>query len=392
MHNSVHLLRWVRMIAAPDTVIVVFSVYIADPMTTEGIPSIGLSEMHSALAPGVYMVRVGDISGPGRLIRDRLRGYRPWKHSFLGMTIMASPVRLEECIRRFQPHLIHSMEVQLAGYLCLETARRMGRQFPRWLLSNWGSDIALFRKLPEHQARLRAVCARMDFYLAECARDRAVARALGYRGPDLPIVPASGGAEINALSAMVEKPPSRRRTILVKGYHGWSGRSLLVLSAIQLARDALRGFAIRVPLGSPLIEEWARRLRESGLDVACEPYVQNHLDAFRRLADARIMVGVGISDGISTTLLEAMVAGAFPIQASSACADEWIECGRTGYIVSPYDTRELATRLARAATDDNLVDAAAPSNHAVAAVRWDIARNAETVRGIYATAIATAGH
>jgi hypothetical protein len=41
----------------------------------------------------------------------------------LAETVAAAPGRLRECIERFEPELVHSMEVQLAGYLYLETAQ-----------------------------------------------------------------------------------------------------------------------------------------------------------------------------------------------------------------------------------------------------------------------------
>jgi glycosyltransferase involved in cell wall biosynthesis len=52
------------------------------------------------------------------------------------------------------------------------------------------------------------------------------------------------------------------------------------------------------------------------------------LDLF---ASSRIYVGISLSDGISTSLLEAMAMGAFPIQTSTACVDEWFADGVSGY-------------------------------------------------------------
>jgi len=63
---------------------------------------------------------------------------------------------------------------------------------------------------------------------------------------------------------------------------------------------------------------------------------------------ARIYIGLSISDAISTSLLEAMVMGAFPIQSCTACADEWIEDGKSGFIVPPEDPHVIAEAIRRA--------------------------------------------
>jgi glycosyltransferase involved in cell wall biosynthesis len=91
-----------------------------------------------------------------------------------------------------------------------------------------------------------------------------------------------------------------------------------------------------------------------------------------RLYDrSRIYIGLSISDGISTSLLEAMAMGAFPIQSCTACADEWFADGQSGFIVPPEDPQAIAEALRRALTDDLLVDRAAEINARTIAQRLD---------------------
>ena len=384
MHTSIHVARWLRMVQRPGSTLLLFPVYVQDVELPAGLKYISLSEISRRLEPGIWVVRSSDIDRHGDAYVDRIYAHRRWPHSFLGDATLAAPGRLRECIKRFAPSLVHSMEVQLAGYLCLETARRMRRRFPPWILSNWGSDIALFRKLADHQGRIRSVCERIDYYMAECARDQQVARDNGYRGPTLPVMPASGGVDVAALASRVRAPPSQRRTILVKGYHGWSGRGLLALSAVALAHRCLAGYRIEVPLASSAVQSWVEKMRaELSLDIQVAPYVADHEHAIDRLARARAVVGVGISDGISTTLLESMAVGTFPIQSSTACADEWIECGRGGFVVSPWDTGAIADAIFRAVTDDDLVDGAAAVNLRTVTSRWSAAVNGAKVWEIY---------
>ena len=94
----------------------------------------------------------------------------------------------------------------------------------------------------------------------------------------------------------------------------------------------------------------------------------------RRFGAARIHVGLSISDGISQSLIESMVMGAFPIQSCTACANEWIENGKSGFLVPPEDPYRVAEVLRCALTDDHLVDQAAILNAETAQQRLAYAR------------------
>ena len=63
--------------------------------------------------------------------------------------------------------------------------------------------------------------------------------------------------------------------------------------------------------------------------------------------------------------------GAFPIQSSTACADEWVEDGKSGFIVPPEDPQAVAEAIRRALGDDDLVNQAAEINLQVAKRRLD---------------------
>ncbi|NBY44833.1 MAG: glycosyltransferase family 1 protein [Acidimicrobiia bacterium] len=86
---------------------------------------------------------------------------------------------------------------------------------------------------------------------------------------------------------------------------------------------------------------------------------------------ARIYVGISLSDGISVSLQEAMVCGAFPIQTDTSCASEWIVNEKSGFIVSPNDHDRLVEAIQIALENDDLVDSAAEINYEVARKRLD---------------------
>ena len=390
MHNSVHLARWINMMRGSFARFVVLPVYIENPAPElrPWSPVASRSDVE-ALGPGevgIFQFTKSDAQRHVAWYADRAAG-RLFPSS-LGLETNPSLIQTDElvaAIRTLQPDIVHTMEVQLAGYLALGAKRYLGNAMPPWLLSNWGSDIYLYHRLPEHRPIVLELVQAVDGYLAECRRDVQLVRRLGLKGHVFDPMPASGGIDFSTVPALNRlTPPSRRSTILVKGYHGWSGRGMHILSALHLAAPALRGHRIRVQFCSAAMLEMMRAMAESdGLDIAPVPYAPTHEEALSRIADARIVVGIGISDGIGTTLLEAMCYGAFPIKATTSCACEWIRNGRDGIIVDPHDVKSLAEAIVRAALDDALVDAAAPRNRACVEERWDVGRNNAAGQSIY---------
>lgn len=393
MSSSIHTARWLNMVQGHGLRIVLLPIF-QEPLVAEINGKLVRTAADVAALTdrdiGVFDLNSVASSEVDKL--DRQMGYSPWSSSTIPAIALTRPAHLHAAIRLVQPALLHSMEVQFAGYLCAATKRMMGGDFPLWLLGNWGSDIFLYRKIPEHQPRLAEIAQTIDAYIAECQRDVGIVRELGFRGPVLPPMPASGGMAFNRLPNLQSLPkPSTRREILIKGYHGWSGRGLHILNALHLAAPALRHFRIRITLAGEQVAAAAARMAEwDGLDIVCEPFLNDHGAALQRLSTARMVIGLGISDGISTTLLEAMTMGALPIQGSGSCGCEWIKPGRTGFIVSPHDIQSLKDAIIRVATDDALVDEAAVVNRRVVEERWNAAVNGAAAADAYQALIATA--
>ena len=183
---------------------------------------------------------------------------------------------------------------------------------------------------------------------------------------------------------MPRTSPSERNVILIKGYHGWSGRAMHVLSALLLAAPQIRRFRVQVVLASDEVAAMAREVaRITTLEIQVEGWSNDRQVALQRTANARIAIGIGISDGIGTSFLEAMALGAFPIAATTACACEWVRNGIDGMVVDPHDVNALAQAIARAATDDLLVDAASLRNRCEVEQRWNVHINREQALRMY---------
>jgi hypothetical protein len=390
--DSVHTARWLSMVLGRGIQFVLLPVY-RSALTRE-FPNIrNVSGIEDLAGCSDKDIAVFDIDSVTTEEIDAVgaEDEGQWQPSWLASAEMTKPGHLVTAIRRLRPVLVHSMVVQFGGYLALAAKEYLQDEFPGWLLSNWGSDIFLFRMLAEHKPKIQRIVSLIDAYHAECKRDIGLIRQMGFRGFTVPPVPATGGMDFHTFPALdAFRRPSQRRDILLKGYHGWSGRALHILSAVHLAADALRGYTLRITLASPEVKEMAMAVAEAdGLNIVLEPYVQDHREALLRLGNARSVIGLGISDGISTTLLEAMAVGAFPIQGACSCGGEWIVQDKTGILVSPHDIQALAAAIRRAATDDDLVDAAAPENRGTVERRWNAGINGEVAIQNYRSLIAS---
>jgi glycosyltransferase involved in cell wall biosynthesis len=299
-------------------------------------------------------------------------------------TAALSARKLATIIRRTRPDIVHSLEMQHAGYLTLEARKLIGEKFPAWILSNWGNDIYLFGRLEEHKERIRQVLAFSDHYICECERDTKLAQQFDFKGRILTVLPGGGGYDLESVHRYRQPgPTSKRRTILVKGYQSWTGRALFGLRAIALCADVLQGYEVIIHLASPDVFLAAELvMRATGIPIICFA-PGDYIEGIKRFGAARIHIGLSISDGTSQSFLESMVMGAFPIQSCTACANEWIEDGRSGFIVPPEDPHIIAEALRRAVTDDALVDQAVAINDETVRQRLNYADIQKTTIDIY---------
>jgi glycosyltransferase involved in cell wall biosynthesis len=281
--------------------------------------------------------------------------------------------QLKRLIKRLKPDIIHAIEIQAAGYLTLEAKKRFQGQFPPVIITNWGSDIYLFGRLAEHEPKIREVLALSDFYSCECQRDVSLALDFGFKGIVLPVFPNTGGFELEEISKLRETGAiSDRRIIMLKGYQHWAGRAQVGLRALERCASLLRGYKVVIYSPSPDTIIAAELFSKStGIPILIIPDKSSNKEILKHHGRSRISIGLSISDAISTSLLEAMVMGAFPIQSWTACANEWIEDGKSGLLVPPEDPEIIEQAIRRAITDDNLVNGAAEINYQIAKEKLD---------------------
>lgn len=273
------------------------------------------------------------------------------------------PHALVQAIRRFQPDLVHSLEFQHCGYLTLRAKELYGDGFPRWAASNWGADIHYYRQFSDHRRQIARLLGEVDFYFAECERDIAIARELGLRGVAMPVMSGAGGFDLEQCARLrAPGPTSSRRLLLVKGYQHFAGRALTALEILRRNADVLARYEILVYLASPgEVRDKITELSKEGMRIRVLETV-SHEEMLGYFGRARVYLGLSESDGISTSVLDSMVMGTFPIQTNTACCDEWFADGVGGFAVNLHDLDGISARLRRAVQDDELVDRAAGIN------------------------------
>jgi len=373
MSNSVHTARWINQIADQG-----WDIHLFPSLDSDIYPELRNLAIHDRLVrsanSGKNVNQVGSLPWPfpgsvnlvntvlSRLIRVELAA-----------CTVGRAQRLARWIDKLKPDIIHSLEMQHAGYLTLEAKKIYRSKFPPWIMSIWGSDLYLFGRLADHVGKIRDVLSACDYFSADCQRDLNLARTLGFQKEALPCLPMIGGFDLDTLRRLWQPGPiSARRLIVLKGYQGWAGRSLVGLRALELCADNLKEYRIAIPLANEDVKLSAELMSSrTGIPVDIIPHCPFNMEILKLHGHARTSIGLSISDGLPASMVEAMVMGSFPIQSCTACADEWIVDGETGFIVPPEDPEPIAAAIRRALTDDDLVDRAAELNAQTARERLD---------------------
>jgi glycosyltransferase involved in cell wall biosynthesis len=380
MPNSIHTARWISQLQGCGWELHLYPGYYA-----ELHPEIGkvhyhaFREMINKIASVLQRVFLQVVARKSKGSRIRLLKTAKIKEMIDNRLAIIDDAdekarRLIKTIERIKPDIVHSMEFQTNGYLTLKAKQKMQDRFPVWIATNWGSDIFLYGKFAEHQKKIRELLSLCDYYSCETERDVLLAREFGYQGPVLPVVPNSGGFDLQKLMQLRDGArTSQRRIIMLKGYQGWAGRALVGIRALQRCSELLRGYEVVVYLASGEDVEIACRLLaiSTGVKVTILSPQQSHEAIMRYHGKARISIGLSISDAISTSFLEAIAMGAFPIQSNTSCAHEWIEDGVTGIIVPPEDPEVIEHAIRKALLEDELVDKAAERNWKTVSERLD---------------------
>lgn len=348
MLDSIHLARWISQFSDSNIQILLF-------------PSSHFRKVHQKLVH----IQSDKIKIFGFSLFGTLLGYMDSFVTFrflspnLGFRVRRTILKL--VIQVFRPETIHAIEIQHAGYLVSDILGLASRR----ILTNWGSDIYYFQHFPEHKIKIERALKWATHYSAECERDYGLARALGYTGFELPKIPNAGGFDFKSESNF---PKSDSKLILVKCYGGAFGLGNLAIELLDNFLDIESSskvffYSVTQELIGAVINLQKRYPSRIAFSTVSNPLSYENLRAL--FQESIIYLGLSRSDGLSTSFLEAMCHGSYPIQSDTSCAEEILNLGGIGSIVKP-ESDSIIHELRRVYNDEELRFLAAKQNKQIA--------------------------
>jgi glycosyltransferase involved in cell wall biosynthesis len=245
--------------------------------------------------------------------------------------------RLAKIIEKYDFDYIHALEIQGAGYLLLECNIEKSNKSQKIIVTNWGSDIYYFEKNLEDKTKIQKVLELADYYSAECHRDYELALKNGYSGKFLPINPNAGGFKDDVIQRNTRASDNRSQ-IIAKCYGGKFGLGELVIAAMDdylniTKNNSVFFYSVTKDL-EPKLKELILKY-PNRIGFATVRHRLSISDMYEKFANSRIYIGASRSDGISTSFLEALVLGAYPVQTDTSCGNELVQKGFHAHLVEP---------------------------------------------------------
>jgi hypothetical protein len=180
-------------------------------------------------------------------------------------------------------------------------------------------------------------------------------------------MPVAGGLSIRRGPELV------RNKIAIKGYDNHWGKALLVLEAVSKMSNALENFEIVLYSCNKTVIRAAKKISKNA-NIRITTFKKgalSHAQVLGIFETSLVYIGHSLSDGISTSMLEAMAMGAIPIQTDTSCADEWIIDKRTGFLIKPYEMEALSSALISIVNSEFDSDYARKENYKTVEARYD---------------------
>lgn len=275
--------------------------------------------------------------------------------------------KLVRLIKEIKPDLVHSLEMQSETYPLIKARRQVNFN---WAYFCWGSDLFLYQSNQRHQRLIRQVFDKLNYLFIDNNRDSNIAKLFGFKGISMPVFPGGGGYDLEMCQKFI-KPISERNIILIKGYHHWSGRALVVLQALELIIEELKNYTIYVYSAHDIVIDKIKEInKKHSVNIGYSSRFNqiSHRELLEKFGQAKIAIGNNISDGIPNTLLEAIIMGAFPIQSNPGkVTEEYIVNNENGLLIeNPEDEKEIASLIKKAVISDNLIEKASKTNQHLA--------------------------
>lgn len=380
MVNSPHFQRWVQGVvdAGVAKKIVVFPSdrFAKLPIIYENLKNqMDISVLNFPLPPLIsYYVSIG---------LDQLFG-RKWRSWIL-----------RRALNYFKPTFLHFHETQHGAYLFNSISKYFMDSKMTKIISTWGSDLTLFSRIGEslskqgsvnqdHISEIKMVLGWANILTAERVSEYTDAQRLGFTGEFIAPVYITVGFLENQLTAP-EIMPSKRRQIIVKGYQHDAGRALNCIEALKRIAPRLQDYEVLIYSASDSVRIQAEIFSfETSVKTRILPR-STHETLLEEFEKSRIYVGLSTTDGLSTSMVEAMSKGCFPIQSENSSASIFLRDSSTGFIVDPWELTDIARKIEIALTDDSLVDRAVQANLDILKDKYSYETGVGIIRNLYFT-------
>ena len=289
------------------------------------------------------------------------RAYQAGEHQHDYIT--AAP-RLRRLLRKFAPDVVFAPYI-LSNGLTASLAWR-----GPLVVSARGGDVLQQGERSHTQAFIqrqivRRVCRRADAIHAVSAELVSAIEQLGIPSRKISMFPVGVDVARFRLSSEASTATDGAPHIICTRKQDPVYENHVVIEALAALRDRGRRFRCTMLAGGPLLEERIQQARELGLaDRVDFRGKVAHEEVPPLLAAAEIYVSASSSDGTSSSLLEAMASGSFPVISRIPGNLGWIEEARGGLYFEVGDAVGLADQLERAMDDAPLREAARPLNRA----------------------------
>lgn len=367
MVDSIHTFHWIERIMTDDTIIYLFS-----------------SRKHRRIHPElVNLLRANrKLVLVGAFPLLKFSPYWSFARSRILRAIgLSDSFLLRRHIKKTKYEFIHALEIQHAGYLMLSVFDQIPSA-TKTITTNWGSDIYFFSQFPEHRQKIQSLLQRVDCYSAECKRDYELAMQLGFEGESMAVIPNSYSY---AHPPKVNQIASERKQVIGKCYGELFGLGSIILECTEMILRENPQIEVFLYSVTKDLEKQAHILKKMyplRLRYFTVRDPLSHEVLLEEFAKSRIYMGASRSDGISTSFLEAMSQGAYPVQTDTSCASEWLQMGCVGSVVGTTKD-EIYKAVNSALKDDELVNRAQKENSRVLIETTDFEVLSEAARAFY---------
>lgn len=249
----------------------------------------------------------------------------------------------EKYINIIQPDVVHSFALYVSCTPIIGVMEKYKNI--KWIYSSWGSDLFYFQNESSYLKDIKRVLPRVNFLFTDCKRDYEIAKQYGFIGEFLGVFPGGGGFKLSEMEKY-KKPFEQRKTLLIKGFQGRSGRAISVLKAIEILQNELKYYEIKVFGSDKETIEYVNQAKINKWENFKIIGKVSHDEVLKLMGEALIYIGNSNSDGIPNTLLEAICMDVFPIQSNPGGATaEIIDNEINGLLIEDCESVESIAKI-----------------------------------------------